>query len=732
MWFPASLRERGIAVCAVLALGLTAPATGQAPPIDDARFAGIRRSLSSGDYVTAEAGAANLRLSLLQAPTTPVGDVLAATDLLVETLSRNGRGGEPSTLTMAREALRRREAHVGSNDPALAQSLRNLADTLVQAGQFASAVDPARRALALRERALGPDDPSLADDLDSLAVALMWAELWSEALTTADRALEIRVKTLGRDDVRLATSLEIQGQILQSMGLHGRARTAFEEAVRIREQSGISTPERAVSLSLLGEELWFAGDLVRAKQNCEQALMLAEGSLRAGHPQLALHLRRLALPVYDLGDALEARRLRERAVSIAQAAYGPDHPAVAIQLNDLANSLTHQAEYVGGRSLFERALKIYERLGLDSAGATAAAYNLAVVDARLGDYVAAERHYKQVIATWTRVRGAQSEYVAYGLFALADLREVQGLFAEARGLYEQALKIREVTVGDSSLYVARTLTSLARTLLASDDLSGAQERSTRAIRIWAQSGAQEDGYADALNVHASIQARSGDLVGAISSYREALTTLEKIHGPRHMYVSVGMTALAVSLASGGQFREAITNAFEAQEIAREHLRLTVRYLSEREALGYVARRQDALDVALSLLDQDQSSTARLFDLLVRSRSVTLDEMAARHATVGGDASTAGVTDLRLELTAARQRLANLVVRGGGSRPEQDPSAGRERHPRQRSARAPVGREERALQGRRKKQRRRSCRRHARACARDGTAVFLPIPAVRFF
>ena len=129
-----------------------------------------------------------------------------------------------------------------------------------------------------------------------------------------------------------------------------------------------------------------------------------------------------------------------------------------------------------------------------------------------------------------------------------------------------------------------------------------------------------------------------------------------------------MTALAASLASGGQFREAMTNAFEAQEIAREHLKLTVRYLSEREALGYVARRQDAvLDLALSLTDQDKDSAARLFDLLVRLRSLTLDEMAARHAAAS-DSSTTGVTDLRRELTSARQRLANLVVRGG-RRPE---------------------------------------------------------------
>jgi CHAT domain-containing protein len=237
-------------------------------------------------------------------------------------------------------------------------------------------------------------------------------------------------------------------------------------------------------------------------------------------------------------------------------------------------------------------------------------------------------------------------------------------------LYEQALHIREAALGSASIDVARTLTSLARTLLAAGDVGAAQERSARALQIWTQSGAQEDGYADALTVHASIQARHGEVEAAILSYREALSALEKVHGPRHLYVSAGMTALAVSLAAGGRFREAMALAFQAQDILREHLTLTVRYLSERQALEYVARRQDGLDVALWLLDhKDGDSTARVFDLLVRSRSLTLDEMAARHATTS-DLTAGGVAELRRELISARQRLANLVVRGGSPRPEQ--------------------------------------------------------------
>ncbi len=421
---------------------------------------------------------------------------------------------------LAERAVQSRIQANGADDLALSGSLRNLGDVLVEAGQYQAAVEPLTRALVIRQAALGSEHSDIAEDLDHVARALVAADHLDEALRAATRATQIREKTLEPTDARIARSLEIQAVVLQRNGDHTNARLAFERAVALREVAQSSSPELAESLSLLGEQLWFEGEVVRAKEYCIRALSLAEESLRPGHPGLALHLRRLALALNDLGEVVPARELRQRALAIAETALGSAHPVTALQMNDLANSLYSQGDYPQALPIFERALKAYGLLGPDSAGAIAASYNMGIVTADLGDYAEAEQFYLHAIAAWTRLHGTGHPFVAYGLVGLGDVRQVMGRYEEARQLYEQALAIREAKLGPNALDVARLLTTLAKTLLDSDQAALAFERSSRAVDIWTRSNAQDNpDYAEALSLRAAIQARMGDLASARASYK---------------------------------------------------------------------------------------------------------------------------------------------------------------------------------------------------------------------
>jgi CHAT domain-containing protein/tetratricopeptide (TPR) repeat protein len=649
-------------VCVALSLALGLPASGQ---VSDARVDAIRGLMASGNYARAESEAANLRSDVVRAAA-PTRDLQRATDLLVQALYLNGRGAEPSTRALAEEVVQSRLASAGPDDVSVADSLRNLGNVLLQAGLLKAAVVPLRRALAIREGALGPEHIDSAADLDDLARALLWAEHWDEALDVATRAVRIRESALGPNDARVARSLEVQGEIFQRQGQHAQARTALERALSLREAAQSPPPELAGALSLLGEQLWFGGDVLQAKEYCSKALSLAEASLRPEHPELAVHLRRLALPVDDLGDVTRARALRERGLAIALAALGPAHPSVGLQMNDLANSLYREGDYHQARSLFDQALKAYSSLGADSAGATAAAHNLGVVNANLSDYVEAERYYRLAMSTWIRVHGPDHPYVAYSLEDLGDLRRVMGQYGEAMQLHQRALAIREAALGPNALDVARTLTKLAETLLDSGDTAGALERATRAVEIWQRSGAHESpDYVGTLNMRAAIQARMGDPASARASYEEAITMLVRLYGPSHHGLAEMKRSLAMALASTGERTRAIQSAFEAEQIDREHVSLTVRYLAERQALGYTVQLHQGLGTTLSLAEQVAGYEGQLLDRIIRARSLTLDEMAARHQTAG-DAAQPNIAALRTSLTAARQRLANITVRGPGA------------------------------------------------------------------
>ena len=198
--------------------------------------------MASGHYARAESEAANLRAAAVRAAA-PARDQQRATDLLVQALYLNGRGAESSTRALAEQAVQGRISSAGPNDVAVATSLRNLGNVLLQSGQFQSAVVPLRRALAIGEGALGSEHIDAADDLDDLARALLWSEQWDEALGVASRAVRIRENTLGPDDVRVARSLEVQGEILQRQAQHDRARTALERAARLREAGDRQLPK---------------------------------------------------------------------------------------------------------------------------------------------------------------------------------------------------------------------------------------------------------------------------------------------------------------------------------------------------------------------------------------------------------------------------------------------------------------------------------------------------------
>ena len=193
----------------------------------------------------------------------------------------------------------------------------------------------------------------------------------------------------------------------------------------------------------------------------------------------------------------------------------------------------------------------------------------------------------------------------------------------------------------------------------------AYQLSSRALKIWEQSSRGDTrGVADALIAHGAHQLALGDHMAARKSYDRAMVIVRRILGPAHPDVANVQASLALALVSMGKVSEAFQNALAVEQISRDHLLLILRYLPEREALAYAAKRPKGLDLALSVSATDPRATTLLLNASIRGRALTLDEMAARRHQ-GADASRPEVAPLWKTLTAKRQRLANIVVRGPG-------------------------------------------------------------------
>jgi tetratricopeptide (TPR) repeat protein len=396
---------------------------------------------------------------------------------------------------------------------------------------------------------------------------------------------------------------------------------------------------------------------------------MAEATLRKDHPELANCLRSFALVDGELEDLSAAKSRRERGVAITEASLGADHPRFAVQLNDLAISFQAQGEFSTARTLYERARSIYERrLGVDSNAATVVTFNLGLLYTRMGAYVDARRALDRVVATWTRILDPQHPNVARALSAVAELLAEQNQHARARLFYTRALRIREQCPGRrTSVRCAHALEScLDRGSTAA--AAGSADAVESGAAHLEQSRAPE-GLSEALVTHARILSRTGDNSGAGLAYRRALDIRLELFGPSHPLIGETEVALASVEMRLGKPIDALDRALRGERIGREHSRLTLGYLAEREALDYVAKRQSGLDVALSLAASEAARRA-VFDELVRGRALALGRDRRRRRLIA-ESQGSEASDLWTRLRVARQRLANLLVRGpGNGTPEQ--------------------------------------------------------------
>jgi CHAT domain-containing protein len=632
-----------------------------------ARLASIRALLDDGRYSEAEVAATGLHASL---GADRRGVEPAVVDRLVQALVANGKAADAHTRTLARQAVAARETAVPPDPDALATTLRNFGDVLFERGDYQQAPEQFQRALALRERVPDHNPLDLAEDLDHLARALMWVDRADAAALANDRAFAIKEEAVG-DDVRLAQSLELRAQLDQRLGRYVEARQALERAVRLRRNAP-EHPALAMTLTLLGQQSWLEGDLEESKRASGEALAIARRTLRDGHPEIATYLRNLAVPVADLGDLATSRELRTRALAIAEQSLGADHPSVGVLLNDLAVNMTQEGDYAAARLWYERALTVYSgRLGSDNTLTITVVYNLAVINATLTNFSEARYRFTQVIAAWERVFNPDHPNVARGLTAFGEMLTAQGLDAEAKPLLERALAIRERATVRNQRDLARTLIALATAEARLGNYVRALDLSTRVTRSFEESNdADARRAADALLQHGSFQAHVGNFAAARITYTRALAILRQMLGANHLSVVNAQLALAEVLALERRPAEAATGALEAEDTARNSLRLTLRYLPERQAVTYGARRPRTLDVALLVVGDAPTMSASVLDRVILSRSLVLDEMAGRHREAH-EATVSDVAPLWSNLIAARQRLANLVVRGPGQqRPEQ--------------------------------------------------------------
>lgn len=670
------LRALGILPLLMLlsSVGVTAQdtsLTGSSVSISDSLdLATIRTLIDKGRFSEADSTARILLSHMERLHGENSVETAAVLDLLVEARLQNGKAADAETRVLAERSLRIREMSPGAGDLDLATSLINMGNVLRFTGDFAGARPLLERALSIQEKALGPNDPKVASTLDHLAGLLYQTADYSGAQTLFRRALEIQEKVLGPEARELAGTLNNLASALYEVGDYQNAQAFIRRALAIQEKTlGPEHPDVGTTLNNLGTILVVTGSFDEGIPILERALAIREKALGPDHPEVAYVLDSLANALGLVGDYSKAQPMYERALGIWESSWGPTHPQVAWSLNNLSVLCRDTGDYRRARELLDRALAIQEKsLPVDHPDLAVTLDNLAVLHGQMGDYSGARPLEERALSIQEKSLGQDHPEVARSLTTLANLTQRSGDSAGARSLYERALKIQEKALGPDHPFVAISLGNLASALQAAGDYENARLLMARAVQIEEQNpGPDHPILARTLVKYASLSAVTGDYELARVQLERSVGILEKSLGSNHPDLASTLAVLAAVDVQLGRRDSAVNAAAGAEKISCDHLRLTIRTLSERQALRYESVRASGLSVLLASAAEsaaDSQVVHRAWDAVIRSRALVLDEMAARHQAswAAGDSA---VTRLFNGYVSNQKQLANLLVRGPG-------------------------------------------------------------------
>ncbi len=613
-----------VLVVCVCAVGM-AVASNEEALSNPRTTAEVRELVDLGRYPQAEAAAREL-LSIAETEHgTRSRAAVDARDVLVAALIANGRVHEPATRELAEGAVELRLEIDDAEALATTNGLLSLGKLRKENRQLDEAEEVLQRALAIRQRELGPDHLEIArvlNELGSVAYRGRNADLGEERYKGAVVMLEA---TVGRDHPECAVSLK---------GLHAVSYLRHQYA-------------EAESFAVL-------------------ALEVNKRSLGSEHPLTAESMRLLGSLWRQMGKDAQAVDILLRAVGVLEQSLGPEHPQTANVLNNLALQVRDQGKYSEARGLFERALEGYDT-SLDSFDPRIAGVlnNLAAVYRELGDFARAERSLRRSLAIREQRFGPDHPAVAQSLGNLANVLVEAERHAEAIPLLERALVIKESAYGRVSVKYAVSLASLGRAFRATGDLERADRSLEETVATFEeQLGPEHSMVADQFNNLAMVRHDLGDLDAARVGLLRAIAIRSVSDGENHPYVGRFQHNLARVEADAGNAAAAMAAALSAEAAGRRHLVLTARGLAEDEAIGFDQYTRNRLDLLLAFALRWPQYTTEVWDALVRSRGLVLNELVGRRRVAGSDDPE--ISALVDELTAAAERAAKLSIRGVGN------------------------------------------------------------------
>jgi tetratricopeptide (TPR) repeat protein/tRNA A-37 threonylcarbamoyl transferase component Bud32 len=318
----------------------------------------------------------------------------------------------------------------------------SLATALRLQGKYDKADPLFRDALKIRQAKLGSNNMQVADSLSALGECLYFEDHFSEAEPLLRQALAINRNLDPHAGLDTRNYLAL---VVERSGNYPEAVQLLREALDISQrQNETDSPDYANTMHNLAGALMDAGDLSEAEDMERQDLALRRKILGNDHPDRGYSLNNLGWLLLEKGEPEAARPPLEENLKILRKQLGEQHPRVGVGLNNWGHMLEEEGDYTGADKSYQQSLAILEKASGPKSWAVAKVlFNEGNLELDRGDDAAAEKYARQALEMHRALGGDEIPDVASDLILLAEARRFQQDLAGAEPLLRQALAIRE-------------------------------------------------------------------------------------------------------------------------------------------------------------------------------------------------------------------------------------------------------------------------------------------------
>ena len=256
------------------------------------------------------------------------------------------------------QSLDVRERILGSDHPALAIDLNNVAIIHSSRGQYPLAAQMWHRAIRLQEQATGRTHPLVANSLNNLAILHEMQGDYEQAQEHYSDALEVRREIFGPDHPRLISTLHNFGGLLLWRGEIAAARQPLLDATRIVENSLSEHRLTGENSAWLAELARYTGDFATAQRLSRQALEVFDQTEGQELLEVAGQWARLAWVAYAEGDFVASEESYRKAIDTIDNTPLTEENWRAQYLNGLAMALFRLDKLEAAEATWQQALAV--------------------------------------------------------------------------------------------------------------------------------------------------------------------------------------------------------------------------------------------------------------------------------------------------------------------------------------------------------------------------------------